>query len=164
MNLTDEQIIKAWECCCPPSCNCKECPMQGVNGCWVELKYETLNLIKRLQAENEGLQTTKKLNKKQITELKQHILKLQHILISFMNEVENWEHKHNIDTSKIPQIAVLGTEKGNIIKQIKSEARKELAERLRDELGEELIYEQYPFVGCAIDNILEEMEQEENVH
>lgn len=51
--MSDNEIIKAWRCCCGPSCNCKECPMKGINGCWVALKYETLNLINDQKAELE---------------------------------------------------------------------------------------------------------------
>ena len=153
MNYTDEQIIKAMECCIGNT-PCGECPMLKTTNCMHKVFGYALDLFNRLKAENELLQTTKKLDKKQITELKQHILKLQHILISFMNEVENWEHKHNIDTSKIPQIAVLGTEKGNIIKQIKSEARKEFAERLKKKIVQEFYIDE-----GDVNNLLEEMEK-----
>ncbi len=120
------------------------------------LKEENEELKRRnqnLTFENENLTSALKSAKAEIE-------RLHHILVSFMSEVENWEHKYNIDTSSIPRIAVLGTEKGSIIKHIASEARKELAERLREkgtspELDEGKYYSDYD-----IDRTLAEMESE----
>ena len=48
------------------------------------------------------------------------------------------------------------------IQTAKSEAIKEFAERLEDELGEELLINTYPFIGCAIDNVAKEMTEQVN--
>ena len=53
--MTDNEIIKAWECCSAPICNCKECPLEGVVSCYVTLKHKALDLINRLQKENDDL-------------------------------------------------------------------------------------------------------------
>lgn len=98
----------------------------------VSKKYLTkIDLINRQKAQINGLQDEVIIKTDMLNEQKAKIERLKHILINFMCEVENWEHKHNIDTSNIPKIAVLGTEKENIIKQIKSEAIKEFWGKLR---------------------------------
>ena len=57
--LTDEQIIKALECCSKPttaSDRCSICPKRDEPfGCSIRLSNEALDLINRLQAENEQL-------------------------------------------------------------------------------------------------------------
>ena len=56
MNLTNNEIIKALECCAKD--DCKSCPLWDCDGdCFEELieKQNLLDLIKRLQAENERL-------------------------------------------------------------------------------------------------------------
>ena len=56
MSLTDNEIIKALECC--KTGNCDECPFYGVKeDCEVELPEEALNLANRLKAEIERLQS-----------------------------------------------------------------------------------------------------------
>ena len=56
--LTDNEIIKALECCNGSFDRCGECPLDNVSQeklrCW-ELEKSALNLINRLQAENERL-------------------------------------------------------------------------------------------------------------
>ena len=53
--MTDEQIIKALECCKIGECD--DCPFYGVKeDCEVELPEEALNLINRQKAEIERLQ------------------------------------------------------------------------------------------------------------
>ena len=53
--MTDEQIIKALECC--KIGNCDDCPFYGIKeDCDVELPEEALDLINRQKAEIERLQ------------------------------------------------------------------------------------------------------------
>lgn len=53
--MTDEQIVKALECC--KIGNCDDCPFYGVKeDCEVELPEEALDLINRKKAENERLE------------------------------------------------------------------------------------------------------------
>lgn len=59
--LTDSEIVKALECCVSDDNNhndldeCKGCPYIECRDCTNDLRKETLNLINRLQAENERL-------------------------------------------------------------------------------------------------------------
>ena len=88
-----------------------------------------LEVIESQTAEIEILIRKKETLRDELAEKDAEIDRLKHILVAFMNEVENWEHKHGIDTSNIPKIAVLGTEKENCIRQAKSEAYREFAEK-----------------------------------
>jgi len=55
--LTDEEIIKALECCSTPCCKCDECPLYcvGVNCSSFELHRYALDLINRQKTENDKL-------------------------------------------------------------------------------------------------------------
>lgn len=53
--MTDDDIIKALECCCDHD-DCRACPIREKEaGCVRRVIRESLNLINRLQAENERL-------------------------------------------------------------------------------------------------------------
>ena len=55
MNLTDNEIIKALECCCGTAHDsCRDCPYDDI-GCEDELEKDALNLINRQKAEIEKL-------------------------------------------------------------------------------------------------------------
>lgn len=99
---------------------------------------------------------------------KAEIERLKHILVSFMSEVENWEHKYGVDTSNIPKIAVLGTEKENCIKQVKSEAYREFWMKLRTH-GHKMMGSDWSGEFCAKailvedgDNLLKELTESKN--
>ena len=70
--------------------------------------------------------------KKLIQCQKEEIERLQSILLKFVREINIFENKHNIDTSDFSLIPILENEKNSIVKQIKSEAIKEFAERLKE--------------------------------
>lgn len=55
--FTDEEIIKALECCSTPCCECDECPLYcvGANCSSFELHRYVLDLINRQKAEIERL-------------------------------------------------------------------------------------------------------------
>lgn len=90
------------------------------------------------------------------------IERLQHILISFMNEVEVLERKYGADTSNIPAIAVLGTEKENIVKHIRSETIKEFEKRLKSKALTTIRGGQLGVIDCYdIDNLAKEMAGDE---
>ena len=136
--MTDNEIIKALECCSDDeNYKCNECPLY-VDCEKASIAGYALGIINRQKAEVAKKDTEigilirkKEALRDEIAEQQAEIERLRHILVSFMSEVENWEHKHGIDTSNIPKIAVLGTEKENCIKQAKSEAYREFAERLK---------------------------------
>ena len=105
--LTDSEIVKALECCSEPiGINCVKCPLEkdclDVNMC--EL---ALDLINRLQAENERVET----------------------LNSDLVEIQDIRKKVNL--ALIAENAELTT----AYKTAKAEAYKEFAERLTDKIG-----------------------------
>ena len=58
--MTDEEILKAFECCCGDYVNgthCKDCPAEKYNFDWCsdEVSREMVVYIKRLKAENAAL-------------------------------------------------------------------------------------------------------------
>lgn len=58
--MTDEEILKAFECCCGDDVNgthCKDCPAEKYNFDWCsdEVLREMVVYIKRLKAENAAL-------------------------------------------------------------------------------------------------------------
>lgn len=54
--MTDSEILKALECCARPlpHCYCDECPAGANGGCAIKTE-NIIDLINRLQAENERL-------------------------------------------------------------------------------------------------------------
>lgn len=65
--MTDEEILKAFECCCGDDVNgthCKDCPAEKYNFDWCsdEVSRQMVDYTKRLQAENAAL-------RKQISEM-----------------------------------------------------------------------------------------------
>ena len=53
--LTDKEIVKALECCGSNAYLCGECPYKRIDNCELKLSADALDLINRLQAENERL-------------------------------------------------------------------------------------------------------------
>ena len=51
--LTNAEIKKALECCKNDGIICFQCPYKKTNGCMEKLSADALDLINRLQAENE---------------------------------------------------------------------------------------------------------------
>ena len=67
----------------------------------------------------------------EINRQKAEIDRLRYILVNFMGEIFDWGNKNGVDTRIFAQTAILGKEKDGAVKQIKSEAYKEFAERLK---------------------------------
>ena len=59
------------------------------------------------------------------------IERLQSILIRFLNEMSEWGNKNNVDTTNFSIIPIAESEKESIVKQLKADAIKEFAERLK---------------------------------
>lgn len=141
--MTDEEIIKALECC--RDCKCKDCPCYNkeTDGCKELDEQDILDLINRQKAEIERLQSRKLINADELfTKFAGHsdyhgdtIL----CIIQCMAERKTVDNARPLDTSKI-----------------KSKAYKEFAERLK---GKALVpYGCLSVVcGCDIDNLLKEM-------
>ena len=132
--MTDEQIIKALECCRSDLGNmCSICPSFDLDNdyCADELHEHALDLINRQQAEIESL-------KQIIDEEDKKILKLQKRIIF-------WREDLNYQPEKI-----------------KSEAIKEFAERLKRtsiglEIGDDKKFKMTVVSTLAIDNLVKEM-------
>ena len=99
----------------------------------IGLIKDTLDLVKRQKAEIE---------------------RLRHILVNFMGEIFEWGNKNDVDTRIFAQIAILDKEKDEAVKQIKAEAIKEFAERLKKIAIEK---GSVPIVFVDIDNLVKEM-------
>lgn len=160
--LTDAEIIKAFTVCITSE-DCSLCPMFRNCPTSFELQKQALDLINRQQEMIDGLIAGQETLQKALADKQAEIDRLQHILVSFMSEVERWEYKYGVDTSRIPQIAILGTEKGSIIKHIASEAIKEFAERLKEKVESYDVYDGYKITirfaveEDTIDNLVKEM-------
>lgn len=116
MELKDEDIKKALECC--NAFTCTGCPLINEKGCFSKSRENALALINRQQAENEQLQR----NLKQCENGYSQELYLARCKI---------EELKSLCTSEDKLIKELRAE----IKQAKSEAIKEFAERLRKEVA-----------------------------
>lgn len=55
--MTDNEIIKALECCGDPHSVCAECPIKDDHGCNEQLANYALDIINRQQAEIEKLES-----------------------------------------------------------------------------------------------------------
>lgn len=119
--MTDEQIIKALECCEASENKCDDCPFYGVKeDCEVELPEEALDLIKR-----------------------------QNNLIEQLGNDVN--RKYNL-LCKMEEI----------LRNLKSEAIKEFAERLKRtsiglEIGDDKKFKMTVVSTVAIDNLVKEI-------
>lgn len=135
--FTDEEIIKAVECCSEPCCVCDECPLYcvGVNCSSFELHRYALDLINRQQAEIERLKEESSDKERAYTD--EYCLR------------KEWQ-------DKCRQLLI---EK----QTAKSEAIKEFAERLNEKAQIADCFDSYNMVVGThfIDNLLKEMVGEE---
>ena len=132
--MTDNEIIEAWEKCSNPSNDCYgddyTCEYskydKGTEKCFKQLRKDITDLIKRLQAKNKELDEKLIIQKGLIDIQKAEIERLQ---------------KHNELVLENCNRYIKESDKANnqrfleAIEAVKSEARKELAERLKKELS-----------------------------
>lgn len=111
--MNDNNIIKALECCVYGQAVCKNCHYNYSDDCQRTMMIDVLDLNNRQKAEIE---------------------RLQHILLNFMNEAEEWERKYGVDIENIPQIAILSTIEKSVIERIKSKATQEIAKTIHTEI------------------------------
>jgi hypothetical protein len=123
--LTDSEIIKALECCARPipHCYCGECPAGASGGCAIKTE-NIIDLINRLQAENERLKGISDNKTKE--------------LLRYNDSIEELHKK--LETAK-------------------AEAYKEFAERLTEEIINDIHFSQIEkdYLCVMIDNLLKEM-------
>ena len=147
--LTDNEIIKALECCSKPvSENCKECPLCSTDCMEVDIEKLALDLINRLQEKNSNLTSD-------LTSLQNNLTSLQ-----AENERLKDHIKEGINLAKqLPEMVSLA----------KAEAYKEFAERLKKEIFFVNIHNcEKAEIKCIdlkpkhIDNLLKELVGEDN--
>ena len=136
--MTDNEIIKALECCCSAQVNaCDDCPFY--ERCYnnnERLEKEAIDLINRQEAENE---------------------RLQNILICFMDALGKVRKVDDIDEiSLIPLMSELNKQYRS---ELKAEAYKEFAERLKAKSDSRFDYSELVFEISEedIDNLVKEM-------
>jgi hypothetical protein len=88
-----------------------------------------------------------------------------------MGEIFDWGNKNGVDTRIFAQTAILGKEKDGAVKQIKSEAIKEFAERLKQSAFDcdvSFGYGKEHYTNAVavieIDNLVKEMVGEKDVN
>jgi hypothetical protein len=116
--------------------------------------------INRLQEKNSNLTSDLTYLQNDLISAKAEIERLHSILLSFTDEVHTWSNKKGYDTTELSLISILGESK-NIKANIKAEAYKEFAERvkclMRDRyLQSDMRYSQFA-TPENIDNLLKEM-------
>lgn len=156
--FTDEEIIKAVECCSEPCCVCDECPLYcvGVNCSSFELHRYALNLINHQNAEIESL-------KSELSNTRRKAL------LEAASKFAGHSNYHG-DTILCKLICMaegkdVGIAKPLDISEIKAEAIKEFAERLKNKIKTEcnpygkptFDYDTSISIMRYIDNLLKEM-------
>ena len=147
--MTDAEIIKALECCCDTRefvCT-DRCPLYNCDcDCWSVLKHDVLNLINRQRAEIEISEAIHKKALEEIRDLHGTIYHQEEIIETQKAEIEKLTN-HILDVTKMMKAKnneleaatakIERLKKGwtaDIIEtnNIKAEAIKEFAERLKD--------------------------------
>lgn len=169
--MTDKDIKKALECCSIDNHIgvCKECPFTDVcdNDEQALQKY-ALDLINRNEEMINGLIAGQETLQKGMAEKNKEIMRLQGIILAFMDEVAKLEDD-GIDVSRFPLIPICD-EGRNAIDKFSALARKEFAEKIYRFLCIEknwrtlkeswLINGECDWLKQNIDNLLKEMEGE----
>ena len=156
--LTDSEIVKALECCIKSShfgeCFKNDCPLVSEQGCKVgkETLYPyALDLINRLQAENERLQET-------IDEQDIEIARLYKEIDRWINAYEQVAWKRDIFAEDMKEEIKKDCSYLMLdIKTIKAEAYKEFAERLKETFPEIDWLRSTKRISEDIDNLLKEL-------
>lgn len=123
--MTDDEIIKALECCAQPILICSECPYYDIHvpyPCADQLKWAALNLIDSQKAEIERLNT-------------ENMLTLS---------------ERNAFRTSFYEVS-------KQLKTAKSEAVREFAERLKENLQWDVEYDNKLVFESDIDNLVKEM-------
>ena len=132
--LTDNEIIKALECCSEPYCNDNQCPLHkntiNTKDCITQLSTNALDLINRLEGENKKNETIIRFADKTIESLKAEVERL----------------KANEEMAEGYADA--------LVEMTKTEAYKEFAERLREKT--KWLFSSVS-INNEIDNLLNEL-------
>ena len=138
--LTDSDIVKALECCSSGDTNCcNKCPLDKECGVSIpimeELMKYALDLINRLQAENEKNKDTIRLLQLALDQKRRKIVRLEEDNQELKEEVKNLEADNERlfrDNQKVLSNWLWGNKKHktDYLKQLKSEAYKEFANKI----------------------------------
>ena len=153
--MTDEQIIKALECCISNQ-RCDNCPLYASDSCFVVEEKAIYDLINRKNAELKKKDTEINILIRKNNTLKDEISRLQNILVGFMSEVGTWSNKYDVDVSNIHKIPLLAKEDFSIRNKIKLKGIKEFWEALKTKKQWDVDIPEYVFVSDG-DNLVEEM-------
>lgn len=117
----------------------------------VEEALEIMTMdVNSLTSERDALQ-------EMVAEQKAEIERLRYILVNFMGEIFDWGNKNGVDTRIFAQTAILGKEKDGAVKQIKSEAYREFAEKVKAK-ADRGFWQEHSYVDTEdIDNTLKEL-------
>ena len=121
--MTDEQIVKALECCTRGKI-CRECPLKTEDRCMSIIRGDALDLINRQKAEIERLTKRIKSQKHALFEQQSYTSELQ-------TEIDNLQHyKQSYDELKAEHLELIRS-----IKTCQIEVIKEFAERYRKRIS-----------------------------
>jgi hypothetical protein len=160
--LTDNETKKALECCCKNN-NCEGCPLDYLtfsSQCASELAIKSLDLINRLEAENENWQAAYMTEKQEIANLEIELKAMRGAVNSY--KAENERLQKVLDVWKD-----IAHREVSYVGLAKTEAYKEFAERLKEKFWdvpyetENAHFVQVVDVG-DIDNLLKELVGEDN--
>ena len=145
--LTDEQIIKALECCAVPlpEFKCDECPAGANGGCAMKTE-DVIELINCLEARIGVYETCNARKDEAIKHLESEVKKLK---------AENERLNNNISAMAVTM--------SNSAKATRHEAYKEFAEKAKEELYDWVGADNcvtYPRIKRVLDNLLKELEGE----
>lgn len=131
--MTDNEIIKALECCAQPDPICKECPCYDAYlkyPCTDQLKWAALNLIDRQKAKIERLRG---------------LLRFEAEGANTLNDVIA---EQQAEIKRLTTLAELGNIRANDYRAMRDKAKNARAEAIK-EFAERLKEKAYPF-PCAI--------------
>ena len=146
--MTDNEIIKALECCCDNEKGCEECPFEQIECITSEknkLMMDAIDLINCLKSENERLQEDNNFH-----------FRLEALLV-----------KQRDGRDKLVELIDAQNDELRMkLKTAKSEAIKEFAERLKNKFthsGKSTKYGDFTWddvTSYELDNLVKEMESE----
>lgn len=151
--MTDKEIIKALECCVKaPYCSKKtDCPYKGIDNCVKKHTLDAIDLINRQQAD---LEFAKKINALQMEELQKAQAEIER-LNSPVLIIDNVDLSENEIAEKLRNLPVQIFPDNE--EQIRNEAIKEFAERLKKEYTETFLVSGDTVIEI-LDNLVKETE------
>ena len=143
--MTDNEIIKALECCRQKEEHCHICPYNPIDDCCRHLLKDALDLINRHNADIKGLEDSERIGDQLIERQRAEIERLQ----KSNEEMFCTISKQDAEITQLQKRIVFWREDMNYQpEKERTEAIKEFAKRLKSEMYT---------VGFDIDNLVKEM-------